>query len=139
MPSPDTGNPGSLVPPVDPEVAQDADPADPGEVEAVKTFQRQNLTGRYGSQPVQPLVNKPPTKAEEEETDPAKKKSWIEIKLVDQAGDPVPGEPFTCKTSDGKTVSGTTDDKGFARVNGIEPGNCDITFPNLDKSVIEPK
>ena len=30
-------------------------------------------------------------------------------------------------------AEGTLDDKGFARVDGIDPGNCQITFPNLDQ------
>jgi hypothetical protein len=39
---------------------------------------------------------------------------------------------------DGETVAeGTLDDKGFARVDGIEPGTCKITFPDLDKDAWE--
>ncbi len=35
---------------------------------------------------------------------------------------------------DGSTVAtGTTDEKGRARVEGIDPGTCKVTFPELDK------
>jgi hypothetical protein len=64
-----------------------------------------------------------------------KKKSWIAIKLVDQDGNPVPGEEYRITLPDGSTVEGDLDKKGFARVNGIDPGTCQITFPNLDKDI----
>jgi type VI secretion system secreted protein VgrG len=62
------------------------------------------------------------------------KKSWIEIELVDEDGKPVPGEAYKVTLPDGETVAtGTLDEKGFARIEGIDPGTCKITFPNLDK------
>ena len=40
---------------------------------------------------------------------------------------------------DGSTVaSGTTDEKGRARVDGIDPGTCKVTFPELDRDAWEP-
>jgi len=69
-----------------------------------------------------------------------KKKSWIEIELVDEEGNPVPGERYKVTLPDGKTVAeGTLDEKGFARVDGIDPGTCQVTFPNVDKDAWEPK
>ncbi len=66
-------------------------------------------------------------------TEDPKKKSWLKLKLVDEEGKPVPGERYEVITSDGKKRSGTLNNKGEAEVKGIEPGNCDVTFPNLDK------
>jgi type VI secretion system secreted protein VgrG len=66
-----------------------------------------------------------------------KKKSWIKLKLVDEAGKPVPGERFRIKTSDGKYRTGSLDHKGQAHIKGIEPGSCEVTFPNLDKDAWE--
>jgi type VI secretion system secreted protein VgrG len=67
------------------------------------------------------------------------KKHYIEIKLVDDAGKPVPGEPYKVTLPDGTTVAdGTLDDKGFARVDNIDPGSCKVTFPNLDKRTWKP-
>ena len=34
---------------------------------------------------------------------------------------------------DGTVAGGTLDEKGLARLEGIEPGSCKITFPNLDE------
>lgn len=66
-----------------------------------------------------------------------KKTSWIEIELVDEAGEPVPGEWFEVVCPDGSVACGTTDEKGWAKVTGIDPGSCDITFPKLDQEAWE--
>jgi hypothetical protein len=57
---------------------------------------------------------------------------WIEIELVDEEDQPVPGEEYRIELPGGKTVSGSLDFEGFAHIDGIERGNCKITFPNLD-------
>jgi type VI secretion system secreted protein VgrG len=53
--------------------------------------------------------------------------------LLDQTGKPVPGEAYQIELPDGSTVEGNLDSKGLARVDGIDPGNCKISFPNIDK------
>ncbi|NTV37814.1 MAG: hypothetical protein HGA82_01245, partial [Anaerolineales bacterium] len=59
---------------------------------------------------------------------------WIEIELVDEANQPVPGEKYEITMPDQTVKEGTLDEKGWARVDGIkDPGQCKITFPNLDK------
>ena len=128
MPSPKSGKAGSPVLPSDPKEALEADVADPGAVSKIKAEQRETQKGKYGAVPVKP--HKPPQTEEEKE----EKRDWIEIVLVDDQGRPSPGEPYLLTLPDGTTVeSGTLDEKGFARVEGIEPGTCKITFPNLDK------
>ena len=132
MPSPKSGSAGSVVSPTDPAEALEADVADPGKVEEVKAEQRKTKTGKYGSEKVTPY--KPPETKEEKE----KKKSWIEIEMVDEDKKPVSGEKYKITLSDGETVAeGTLDDKGFARLEGIDPGNCKVTFPDLDKEAWE--
>ena len=127
MPSPKSGSAGSAVIPTDPEQAKEADKADPGEVEEIKAKQRQTQTGKYGSANVKPY--KPPQTEEEQE----KKKSWIEIELRDDDGKPIPGEPYELVLPDGKVVaSGTLDQNGFARVDGIDPGQAKVHFPNQE-------
>ena len=127
MPSPKSGSPGSPVSPVDPKDPHEADKADPGEVEKIKTEQRKTQTGKYGSVKVKPY--KPPETKEEKET----KKSWIEIDLRDEAGKPMAGETYELVLPDGEVVaSGTLDEKGFARVDGIEPGQAQVHFPNQE-------
>ena len=71
--------------------------------------------------------------------DNQEKKPWIEIQLNDEDGNPVPGEPYKVTLPDGTTIAdGTLDDKGFARVDNIDPGTCQVTFPNLDKEAWGP-
>ncbi len=66
------------------------------------------------------------------------KKSWVEIELVDEENNPISGERYKITLPDGKTVAeGTLDENGFARVDGIDPGTCKITFPRLDKEAWE--
>jgi type VI secretion system secreted protein VgrG len=58
--------------------------------------------------------------------------------MIDEANEPVTGMAYRVTLSDGETVAeGTLDEKGTARIEGIEPGNCKVTFPDLDKSAWE--
>jgi len=123
-----SGNAGSPVSPAAPDAAEDADIADPGKMAEIKAEQLKTKSGKYGSVQVKPF--KPPSDDEED----SEEKHWIEIELVDEEGNPVPGEEYEIKMPDGETVdSGTLDEKGKARVEGIDPGTCKITFPKLDK------
>jgi hypothetical protein len=61
------------------------------------------------------------------------KLTWIEIVLVGEDDKPIPGEAYRIELPDGSTQDGWLDGKGFARVDGIDPGNCQVTFPRLDK------
>lgn len=124
MPSPKDGKAGSAVSPTAPKKAQEADKADPGQVEKIKAEQIQTKTGKYG------LVKAKPYKPPKTKQGKAQKPSWIEIELVDKKNKPVVGEPYRVTLPDGQTVAeGTLDEKGFARVDGIEPGTLKITFP----------
>lgn len=126
MPSAKSGSAGSPVSPADPGQAEEADKADPGEMAKVKAEQYQLQEGKYGSVPVKP--HKPDKK----------KKSWIEIEMVDEDKKPVPGVRYRITLPDGETVAeGTLDHKGFARVEGFDPGSCKITFQELDQEAWE--
>lgn len=132
MPSPKSGSAGSAVSPADPAEAKEADVADPGEVEEIKAEQRQAQSGKYGSVKVKPY--KPPTAEEAKE-----KKSWIEIEMVDEDDKPVTGMAYRITLPDESVAEGTLDEKGFARVEGFEPGSCKVTFPSLDQDAWEKK
>src|SRR4051812_11174056 len=128
MPSPKHGTAGSPVAPSEPQSALEADTDNPGKVEEIKAAQRQTQAGKYGSKEAKPY--KSPATTEER----TEKKSWIAIKMVDEASKPVTGLAFRIVMPDGETVSeGTLDDKGEARIDGILPGSCKVTFPTLDK------
>lgn len=150
MPSPKTGKAGKAVPPATPDKAEDADVADPGKVAEIKAEQRQTKSGKYGSEQVKPF--KPPQAgaiaagpkaggaAAGEQTaellkEEEKKQSWIEIELLDDRNEPIPGEKYRITVSDGRVAEGTLDENGWARVEGFEPGECKVSFPDLDKDV----
>jgi len=67
-----------------------------------------------------------------QKTTPVRPKTWVEIELVTEEGVPVPNERYTVKVPDGTTQSGTTDRRGQARIDGIDPGACEISFPGID-------
>jgi type VI secretion system secreted protein VgrG len=145
MPSPKSGTPCTLVPPTAPEVAKDADNADPGEVEKAKAAERQSKTGKYGKQQVDKYHKPNDTSAASsaggggQNQEEQKKKSWIAIKLKDTDGDPVPGEPYKVTLPDGSVATGSTDANGEAKITGFDPGSCKVEWPNLDKTVVSSK
>jgi uncharacterized protein len=55
----------------------------------------------------------------------------VDIKLVDDAGQPIPGERYQVTLPDGTTLEGTVDDAGRARLEGLPRGNYKVTFPRL--------
>ena len=72
----------------------------------------------------------PPPPAEKKT--PVREKTWIELELLTEEGVPVPHERYLVKVPDGTTQSGSTDKKGRARIDGIDPGGCEISFPEID-------
>lgn len=128
MASPQSFKDGSAVQPADPTAPDEADSADPGEVSTAKAEQIQSKSGKYGSVKVEHLS---PESQQSENSD--EKLTWIEIELVGEDDKPIPGEEYKITTSDNKVVTGTLDEKGFARREGIKEGTCKVTFPRLDK------
>ena len=58
--------------------------------------------------------------------------SWIEIVLLDPDGRPVPDAPYAVKLADGSTRQGRLNQVGFARLDGIPVGGCDVSFTTID-------
>lgn len=129
------GTAGMLVPSNPPLLAEIADNADPGS--EVRCFRHQRLE-REARAPGSLAADAAPTynpNAPENKN----KKSWIEIELKDEDGNPVPGERYRITLPDGSITEGTLDEKGLARVDHIDPGECQVTFPNLDEEAWEPR
>lgn len=59
-------------------------------------------------------------------------KTWIEFQLLDNNDKPIANERYIAKLTDGSTKTGNLDANGSARFTGLDPGNCDISFPDLD-------
>ena len=64
--------------------------------------------------------------------------TWIEVRLIDSAGNPVASKAYQLKLPDGRTVEGHLDSDGAARVSGIDPGMCQLCFTELDAGEWEP-
>jgi hypothetical protein len=56
---------------------------------------------------------------------------WLLIELRDTEGRPVPGARYVIELPDGNRVEGTLGDDGIAGVEGIDPGKCVVTFPDI--------
>ncbi len=132
-----SGSAGQLVPPTAPSAPDPADDNKPGSKIALekrsaarkqRTFKETPSSSGGTFAESSPGQNPSPQKPQDKP-----KKSWVNIKLVDEAGNPVAGESYKVTLPDGKVSSGTLNEKGEAEVKGFEPGNCKITFPNLDK------
>jgi len=65
--------------------------------------------------------------------------SWIEIQMNDRAGFGVANTKFKLETPDGKIIHGVTDGNGLGRVEGIQPGNHKISFPDLPQDGFKKK
>lgn len=127
MPSPKSGNAPAAVSPAAPKEALDADKANPGEMDK-ESGKKKDESGAGGK------PHKKPSSQEEAK----EKKSWIEIEMVDQEDKPLAGVPYRITLTDGETLAeGTLDEKGFARVDYMEPGSCKVTFPTLDQEAWE--
>lgn len=124
--NPKDGKAGKAVAPAEPDQAEEADIADPGKMDEIKAEQVEKEEGKYGATQVTP--HKPP---EEDEAE-AEEKTWIEIEMVDEEDEPVPSEKYKITLPDDTVAEGTLDGNGFARIEGVEPGTCKVTFPKLD-------
>ena len=99
---------------------------------------KESTAGRKKTQ-MDPLVVKAldaPTHKDPKEDE--EEMSWLEVELIDEADQPVPGERVLVTLPDGKVYTGRTNKDGLLTVKGIEKGaECRITFPDLDKDAWE--
>ncbi len=69
----------------------------------------------------------------------SRRAAWLEIALVDERGRPAPGEPYRVVLVDGSAREGELDERGIARLEGLDPGECRVSFPRLDGLAWGPK
>lgn len=67
----------------------------------------------------------------------AQPRSWIEIRMFGADDKPLPGVAYRLVLPDGQTREGRLDGEGTARVDGITPGQCVVSFPELDEEAWE--
>ena len=61
--------------------------------------------------------------------------TWIEIELLDPDGKPVSDERFKITMPDGSIQYGRLDSNGKAKIERLQPGSCQVTFPDRDQEV----
>ena len=88
---------------------------------------QQAVANQQGDQAPPPVVKQCPNS-----------KTWIEVRLLDMEGNPVPGKKCRIKTSTGQVKESALDKDGKMRFDGIDPGSCTISFPELDMEAWEP-
>jgi hypothetical protein len=60
-------------------------------------------------------------------------KTWVEFQLIDEEdGEPVPNASYRVKLPDGSVRDGRLDSQGMVRFENIDPGQCEITFSEID-------
>jgi hypothetical protein len=67
--------------------------------------------------------------------EPEPETTWIEIELIDENGRPVPNERFKLTLPDGSVKWGRLDNIGKSRIERLQPGTCQVTFPDRDEEV----
>ncbi len=93
-----------------------------GEAWSHHVFNDVRAGSRAKPQPVEESVRSAPVQEEE---------SFIEIDLVDETDQPVPGEGYEVIDATGREYSGKLDSNGFAHVAPVV-GPCRVGFPRLD-------
>jgi hypothetical protein len=66
------------------------------------------------------------------EPPPVKEPTWLAIELKDAEGRPVPHARYVVTLPDGSTREGTLNKNGYAREDGVNPGQCQVSFPELE-------
>ncbi len=122
-----SGTAGTLSAPLAPLVAKEAAVADPGQVSAASATSRTSSSGPYGSVKTGSGSGGANGPAE------PRRKVWISIELRDEGGKPVPDEPYEIRVP-GETSprKGKLNTQGRARVEGIDEGECEVCFPQID-------
>jgi hypothetical protein len=64
---------------------------------------------------------------------PKEEKTWVEFRLVNDDGKPMPGARYKLKVTDGSVREGNLDDNGSVRVQNLDPGMCTISFLDYDQ------
>ncbi|HEY8091833.1 MAG TPA: hypothetical protein VIF09_28420 [Polyangiaceae bacterium] len=71
-------------------------------------------------------------------TPPEADTSWIAIELLGEDGKPIPYQSYQVTLADGSVLSGSLDNTGKAMIRDIAPGQCAVTFPDLDQATWAP-
>ena len=62
----------------------------------------------------------------------ATEKTWIEVEVVDELGNPMANLKYALKLADGSERTGVLDSQGRVRASGIDPGQCTFSLVEAD-------
>jgi hypothetical protein len=65
-------------------------------------------------------------------------KTWVEFRLVDDDGAPIANAEFEVTLTDGSIMTGRLNSQGACRFENIDPGSCQIKFPEIDAKEWKP-
>jgi len=65
-------------------------------------------------------------------------KDWLEIKVFDCGDTTFKNAKYVLHLPDGKTLEGSLNDEGYAKIEDIQPGRCKLDFPEInDPGIID--
>ncbi|HEY8211708.1 MAG TPA: carboxypeptidase-like regulatory domain-containing protein [Myxococcaceae bacterium] len=101
----------------------------------LEAFQR----GRLVALEVRQLQPKLPEKEEEPPPPPmqeeaTEKLDFIALEMKDEDGEPMAYARYVVELPDGGKREGRLNANGYARIDGVNPGQCKVTFPDYDES-----
>lgn len=128
-----TGTAGTATLPGEPAEPFEADVADPGLAAEKQAEQAQLKKGRYGSTEVPAVSSDTASSTAEQAEEETEESSWVSFQFKYENGDPIANEPYKAKLPGGTEREGRTDPGGNVRIEGVKKGNCEITFPRIDK------
>jgi hypothetical protein len=64
--------------------------------------------------------------------------TWIQIQLIGEDDKPIPSAKYRVELPDGSIREGTLDQEGIAGFDGLSPGDCKVSFPELDQDAWVP-
>jgi hypothetical protein len=69
---------------------------------------------------------------------PVEQLTWIEFQLVGEDDSPVADVRYRVKLPNGSVREGRTGKSGLIRLEDLDAGKCELTFPDLDQEAWEP-
>ena len=91
----------------------------------------------YAAQPHEYEALETAGEGDEEQAEEQRQTSWVEIEMVDEDGQPWPGERYEITMPDGEIRKGTLDRNGRAHVPLPEATETQVSFPELDAEAWE--
>ena len=83
-------------------------------------------------QPKLPEKEEEPPPPAVEET--ASETTFVALEMKDEDGEPLAHARYVVELPDGSKREGRLNANGYARIDGVNPGQCKVTFPDYDEA-----